>query len=295
MGSEKAKPVDRLPTSCFDVPTLSRQWRYSPPLPARIPTPSRSSRVRAIALKRCGRRALRPEDGRRAGGVRRVLKRPPGHACVDAEHFARSRSRVATYAGRGAAAVMRICPRRRPHAPMQEVPVTADLLADEAQAPVIRMINALLLQALKERASDLHFEPYESRAVVRFRVDGVLRDVIEPPRALHAALVSRLKIMASLDIAEKRLPQDGRIALKLGAAGRRAQCASDGRASAWSAPSRPGCGRLDLTAPRHEQMRRSSRSTPDPRAPRDLSSPDRPVPGTRPSCGGCLAAAGIVK
>jgi len=73
-----------------------------------------------------------------------------------------------------------------------------------------------LLQALRERASDLHFEPYEQRSVVRFRVDGVLRDIIEPPRALHAAIVSRLKIMASLDIAEKRLPQDGRIALKLG-------------------------------------------------------------------------------
>jgi general secretion pathway protein E len=78
------------------------------------------------------------------------------------------------------------------------------------------MINALLLQALRERASDVHFEPYESRSVVRFRVDGVLRDVIEPPRALHGALVSRVKIMANLDIAEKRLPQDGRLALKLG-------------------------------------------------------------------------------
>src|SRR5437868_4690086 len=99
---------------------------------------------------------------------------------------------------------------------MQELPPTEDLLDSGTQAPVIRMINALLLQALRERASDLHFEPYEARSVVRFRVDGVLRDIIEPPRALHAALVSRLKIMASLDIAEKRLPQDGRIALKLG-------------------------------------------------------------------------------
>ena len=99
---------------------------------------------------------------------------------------------------------------------MQDMPVTEDLLDGTTQAPVIRMINALLLQALRERASDLHFEPYEQRSVVRFRVDGVLRDVIEPPRALHAALVSRLKIMASLDIAEKRLPQDGRISLKLG-------------------------------------------------------------------------------
>ncbi|HEV2221066.1 MAG TPA: type II secretion system ATPase GspE, partial [Casimicrobiaceae bacterium] len=99
---------------------------------------------------------------------------------------------------------------------MQELPSSEDLLDDSAQAPVVRMINALLLQALRERASDLHFEPYEARSVVRFRVDGMLRDVIEPPRALHAALVSRLKIMAGLDIAEKRLPQDGRIALRLG-------------------------------------------------------------------------------
>ena len=99
---------------------------------------------------------------------------------------------------------------------MQDLPSTEDLLDSSAQAPVIRMINALLLQALRERASDLHFEPYEARSVVRFRVDGMLRDVIEPPRALHAALVSRLKIMAELDIAEKRLPQDGRIALQLG-------------------------------------------------------------------------------
>jgi len=99
---------------------------------------------------------------------------------------------------------------------MQEVPTSEDLLDDRAQAPVIRMINALLLQALRERASDLHFEPYEGRAVVRFRVDGMLRDAIEPPRALHGALVSRLKVMAGLDIAERRLPQDGRIALRLG-------------------------------------------------------------------------------
>src|SRR5256714_10751188 len=99
---------------------------------------------------------------------------------------------------------------------LQDIPKAEDLLGSTSDAPVIRMINALLLQSLRERASDIHFEPYESRSVVRFRVDGVLRDIIEPPRALHAAVVSRLKVMASLDIAEKRLPQDGRIALKLG-------------------------------------------------------------------------------
>lgn len=148
--------------------------------------------------------------------LRRVLKRSLVTRPIDAERFAVELARAYT-AGGGAAAVHEELAREGDLARlMQELPVTSDLLADEAQAPVIRMINALLLQALKERASDLHFEPYESRAVVRFRVDGVLRDVIEPPRALHAALVSRLKIMASLDIAEKRLPQDGRIALKLG-------------------------------------------------------------------------------
>jgi general secretion pathway protein E len=160
---------------------------------------------------------LRPDatvDG--LSELRRVLRRRLVTRAVDAERFAAELAR-AYNAGGGAAAVHEEIAREGDLSRlMQEVPVTSDLLADEAQAPVIRMINALLLQALKERASDLHFEPYESRAVVRFRVDGVLRDVIEPPRALHAALVSRLKIMASLDIAEKRLPQDGRIALKLG-------------------------------------------------------------------------------
>jgi energy-coupling factor transporter ATP-binding protein EcfA2 len=78
------------------------------------------------------------------------------------------------------------------------------------------MLNALLSQAVAEGASDVHVEPFEASSVVRYRVDGVLRDIVRPRRALHAALVSRLKIMASLDIAEKRLPQDGRIVLRLG-------------------------------------------------------------------------------
>ncbi len=90
-----------------------------------------------------------------------------------------------------------------------------DLLESEDDAPIIRMINAVLTEALREGASDIHFEPFESRSVVRFRLDGSLRDIIEPHRALHGAIVSRIKIMANLDIAEKRLPQDGRISLRL--------------------------------------------------------------------------------
>jgi general secretion pathway protein E len=148
--------------------------------------------------------------------VRRVLNRPLVTRAVPAETFAAELARAYNQ-GAAAAALSDGLAREEDLARlMQELPPSEDLLDTGTQAPVIRMINALLLQALRERASDLHFEPYEGRSVVRFRVDGVLRDVIEPPRALHAALVSRLKIMASLDIAEKRLPQDGRIALKLG-------------------------------------------------------------------------------
>ena len=99
---------------------------------------------------------------------------------------------------------------------MQELPAVADLLETSDDAPIIRMINALLTQAARDGASDIHIEPYERHSSVRFRVDGSLREVVQPNRALHAALISRLKIMAELDIAEKRLPQDGRISLRIG-------------------------------------------------------------------------------
>jgi len=99
---------------------------------------------------------------------------------------------------------------------MQEVPDIEDLLETEDDAPIIRMINALLTQAARDGASDVHIEPFETYSMVRFRVDGTLRDIVRPKRALHAALVSRIKIMAALDIAEKRLPQDGRITLRVG-------------------------------------------------------------------------------
>ena len=99
---------------------------------------------------------------------------------------------------------------------LQDIPKIEDLLETEDDAPIIRMINALLTQAARDGASDIHIEPFESYSMVRFRVDGALRDVVRPRRELHAALVSRIKIMAQLDIAEKRLPQDGRITLRIG-------------------------------------------------------------------------------
>jgi len=97
-----------------------------------------------------------------------------------------------------------------------EIQNTTDLLEASDDAPVVKLINTLLTQAIRENASDIHLEVFEKRSLVRFRSDGVLKDVVEPKRELHGALVSRLKVMAGLDIAEKRLPQDGRISLNLG-------------------------------------------------------------------------------
>ncbi len=99
---------------------------------------------------------------------------------------------------------------------MQDIPAVEDLLEAADDAPIIRMLNVLFTQAAREGASDIHIEPYETASVVRFRVDGTLREVVRPNKALHGALISRIKILSQLDIAEKRLPQDGRIALRIG-------------------------------------------------------------------------------
>ena len=96
-----------------------------------------------------------------------------------------------------------------------ELPEPEDLLESEDDAPIIRLINALLTEAVKEGASDIHVEPYENRLIVRFRIDGVLREVLAPRKGIANAVVSRIKVMAKLDIAEKRLPQDGRIGLRI--------------------------------------------------------------------------------
>jgi general secretion pathway protein E len=133
----------------------------------------------------------------------------------------------------------------------QVLPEQTDLLEADDDAPIIRLINAVLTQAVKENASDIHIEPFENRLVVRFRVDGVLREVLQSKRAVAPLVVSRIKVMSKLDIAEKRLPQDGRISLRI--AGR----AVDVRVS--TIPSGHGervvlrildkqAGRLELTA-----------------------------------------------
>ncbi len=133
----------------------------------------------------------------------------------------------------------------------QELQEPSDLIDSDDDAPIIRFINAVLTEAVKENASDVHIEPYENRLNVRFRIDGVLREILQTRRALAPLVVSRIKVMSKLDIAEKRLPQDGRISLRV--AGR----AVDVRVSTM--PSGHGervvlrlldkqAGRLDLTS-----------------------------------------------
>jgi len=97
----------------------------------------------------------------------------------------------------------------------QQLPEPSDLIDSDDDAPIIRLINALLTQAVKDNASDIHIEPFENRLVVRFRIDGVLREVLQTRRAVAPLVVSRIKVMSKLDIAEKRLPQDGRISLRI--------------------------------------------------------------------------------
>ena len=99
---------------------------------------------------------------------------------------------------------------------MHELPKAEDLLEKQDDAPIIRLLNALLSEAIKEAASDVHIETFEDHVTIRFRLDGILREVLEPPRILAPLIISRIKVMAKLDIAEKRLPQDGRITLRIG-------------------------------------------------------------------------------
>lgn len=98
----------------------------------------------------------------------------------------------------------------------EEIPDNEDLLENDENSPVIRLINAILGEAVKENASDIHIETFEKTLSIRFRVDGVLQSILQPARKLAPLLVSRIKVMSKLDIAEKRLPQDGRISLRIG-------------------------------------------------------------------------------
>ena len=102
-----------------------------------------------------------------------------------------------------------------PEALFSEIEETGDLLDDTSDAPVIRLVNLMFAQAVRDNASDIHIEPYQNSLKIRQRLDGILYDMLSPPKHVQSSLVSRIKIMAKLNIAEKRLPQDGRIELKI--------------------------------------------------------------------------------
>ncbi len=99
---------------------------------------------------------------------------------------------------------------------ISEIEETADLLDDTSDAPIIKLVNLVLAQAIKDRSSDIHIEPYANSLKIRYRIDGMLYNLLNLPRRIQSPLVSRIKIMGKLNIAEKRLPQDGRIAVKIG-------------------------------------------------------------------------------
>ena len=149
------------------------------------------------------------------GELRRMLARPIAATLLSAERFDAALSELYGGGDPGLDLAGELGQDADLSRLVQELPKIEDLLESKDDAPIIRMINAILVRALKDGASDIHFEPYEARSVTRLRIDGALRDVMEINRALHAAIVSRIKIMAQLDIAEKRLPQDGRISLRL--------------------------------------------------------------------------------
>ena len=148
--------------------------------------------------------------------ARRMLGKPAAITVTAAGEYERHLAEIYSVAGESAATLAsEIGVDLDLFQMMQDLPKIEDLLDEQNDAPIIRMINVILTQAVKAGASDIHIEPFEQSSVVRFRQDGTLRDVISPQRALHAAMVSRIKIMANLDIAEKRMPQDGRMTIRI--------------------------------------------------------------------------------
>lgn len=160
---------------------------------------------------------LRPEI---ANEVNRFLQTKVSFEFIETDAFERMLARHYDNSGAGASAMMHDLGEELDLNDVADsLPEPEDLLESEDDAPIIRLINAILTQAVKENASDIHIETFENRMIVRMRVDGVLREILEPPRSLAAIVISRIKVMAKLDIAEKRVPQDGRISLRVAGRG----------------------------------------------------------------------------
>ena len=148
--------------------------------------------------------------------VRRFAGKPLVYRQLDADSFSEVMSRC--YQGNSSDAlqhVVSVNDEKGLSSLADAVPATEDLMEQSDDAPVIKLINALLTEAIKEGASDIHIETFEKKVIARFRVDGILHEVLSLGRNIASLLVSRIKVMAKLDIAEKRVPQDGRISLKI--------------------------------------------------------------------------------
>jgi len=141
-------------------------------------------------------------------GIRQVLC--PKAAIISAINFAYDMTQNT------AEEVMQDIDEEDPEALFSEIEETGDLLDDTSDSPVIRLVNLMFSQAVRDKASDIHIEPYQNFLKIRQRLDGILYDMLSPPKHVQSALISRIKVMANLNIAEKRLPQDGRIELKVG-------------------------------------------------------------------------------
>ena len=149
--------------------------------------------------------------------ARRVLRRPLALQSLGAQEFERALTEHYAREGVSGDEAEAELDRQGGLASLVDgIPETADLLDGDDDAPVIRLINGLIYEAVKRKASDVHIEPHEDNLSVRYRIDGVLQEVLSPSRRLAAPLTSRIKVMARLDIAEKRVPQDGRISLSIG-------------------------------------------------------------------------------
>ena len=150
-----------------------------------------------------------------ADDLRVVLGRPVDPVLVPANVLKDAINKSFDRAARSASAVMSEIEEEQDDNLAKDLSLEEDILDDPNQAPIIRFVNTLLTQAIKDRASDIHIEPFEKELLVRFRIDGVLYEIVKPPPRLQASIVSRIKIMAGLNIAEKRIPQDGRIRIRM--------------------------------------------------------------------------------
>lgn len=147
--------------------------------------------------------------------ARRIINRPLTLAAVSDEQFEALLAQTYEQNSDQAMAMMAGVSDELDLDQLAETIEPEDLLDSEDHAPIIKLINAVLSEAIKIGASDVHIEAFENRMRIRFRVDGVLREILQPPKNIAPLVISRIKVMAKLDIAEKRLPQDGRISLKI--------------------------------------------------------------------------------